>query len=151
MKSATLIFLFFLFIIACNDTSTTNKTIEPSKAQSEKPNTKNFISPKANVTVEEAFELIKKSALLIDVRNPSELNEIAYDVKSIKNIPLDELQNRISEVPKNVQVIVACRSGGRSSAAYSLLEKNGFENIANMLGGMNAWSEKSLPIIKGSK
>ena len=103
------------------------------------------------MTAEEAFELINNSAVLIDVRDPSEIKEMAYGVKSVKNIPLDELKGRLSEVPKNIQVIVACRSGGRSSQAFGILKNNGFENVANMLGGMNAWSEKSLPVIKGGK
>ena len=148
----TLLVYFFLFLLtACNGNNSTNKPSEPSQETTEKINKKNFISLKADITVEEALALLKNSALLIDVREPSEIKEIAYDVKNFKNIPLDELPTRLAEVPKDIQVIVACRSGGRSSAAYAILKKNGFENISNMVGGMDAWSEKALPVIKGGK
>ncbi len=59
---------------------------------------------------------------------------------------MGELETRIGEVPKDKQVIVVCRSGGRSSNAYELLKSKGFENISNMEGGMNAWHDKGFPV-----
>ena len=151
IKFTRMVYFFLFLLTACNGNNSTNKPAEPSKETTEKINKKNFISLKADITAEEALALLKSSALLIDVREPAEIKEIAYDVKNFKNIPLDELPTRLAEVPKDIQVILACRSGGRSGAAYDLLKKNGFENISNMVGGMNAWSEKTLPVIKGGK
>ncbi len=108
-------------------------------------NTKNnFISQKEIFTPKEASEILKGNALLIDVRNPEEVVELAYDAKSVINLPLDSLQNHFAEIPKDRQVIVACRSGKRSAKAFELLKENGFVNIANMEGGMIAWEEAGL-------
>lgn len=136
-----------LFLISCNNQVTTSQT-ETTKKDSV---VIDFVSQKADITVDEAFALSKRGALIIDVREPDELKEIAYDVKDIKNIPLGELETRLTEVPKDKQVIVVCKRGGRSSKAYELLKRKGFVNISNMEGGMDAWSEKSLPTITGGE
>ena len=135
-----------IFFVACNNSQTETANSEANKKDS---TSTNFKSPKADITADEALALSKEGALIIDVREPDELAEIAYDVKDIKNIPLGELESRLAEVPKDKQVIVVCKKGGRSSQAYELLKGKGFENIANMEGGMDAWSEKGLPTLAG--
>ena len=137
-----------VFFVSCNNSQTETSKADATKMDS---TSTNFKSPKADITVDEAFALSKQGALIIDVREPDELAEIAYNVKDIKNIPLGELESRLAEVPKDKQVIVVCKSGGRSSKAYELLKGKGFENISNMEGGMEAWSEKALPIIEGGE
>ncbi len=107
-----------------------------------------YVTPKPSYTPEEAHALSRQGALIVDVRDPDELAEMAYDVKDIKNIPVGELENHLSEIPKDRQVIVVCRSGGRSGRAFDLLKAKGFTNVANMDGGMNAWEEAGLPTLK---
>lgn len=119
-----------LFVMSCNTNSSQ----------------KDFKAEKENLSVQEASKLLSESALLIDVREPDEVVEQAYDVKEIKNIPLGELENHLTEIPKNKLVILACRAGGRSAKAFDLLKSRGFINIANMEGGMNAWEAAGLPI-----
>jgi len=104
-----------------------------------------FVSPKASISVAEAHEWSKKGALIVDVREPDELAEMAYDVNSVVNIPLGSLENQLTAIPTDKQVIVVCRSGGRSGRAYELLKSKGYTNVANMEGGMNAWSASGLP------
>jgi len=137
-----------IFLVACNNSQTENANSEANKKDS---TSTNFKSPKADITVDEALALSKEGALIIDVREPDELAELAYDVKDVKNIPLGELESRLAEVPKDKQVIVVCKKGGRSSQASELLKEKGFENIANMEGGMDAWSEKGLPTLVGGE
>jgi len=131
-----------LFLFACNGTQT-----ETSKAETTEQDSTLFKSPKENISIDEAFELSKAGALILDVREANELAELAYDVEQIKHIPLGDLESRLAEVPKDKQVIVVCRSGGRSSRANDLLKSKGFENTSNMEGGMNAWSEKGFPTL----
>ena len=137
-----------IFLVACNNSQTETANAEASKKDS---TSTNFKSAKADITVDEALALSKEGALIIDVREPDELAELAYDVKDVKNIPLGELESRLAEVPKDKQVIVVCKKGGRSSQAYELLKGKGFENVANMEGGMDAWSEKGLPTLAGGE
>lgn len=136
-----------LYLMGCNNgqTSAVNAGLSNTDTLSA-----NFKSPKADLTAEEAFTLSKQGALIIDVREPDELAEQAYGVKNIKNIPLGELEVRLSEVPKDKQVIVVCKRGGRSFQAFELLRNRGYENVANMEGGIDAWQEKGLPTIKGN-
>lgn len=146
MKKTILILsaIVSLTFYACTNNQAETQTVASNKTDS---TSANFKSPKADITVEEALALSKEGALIIDVREPDELAEIAYDVTNIKNIPLGELESRLAEVPKDKQVIVVCRKGGRSAQAYELLKGKGFDNIANMEGGMEVWSEKGLPTL----
>lgn len=109
---------------------------------------KSFVSPTTSLTVEEAYALTQKGVLLIDVREPDEVAEVAYRVKNYRNVPLSQLPNRLQDIPRDQQVILACRSGGRSRRAYDMLVAQGYQNLANMEGGMLAWEAHKLPIIR---
>lgn len=113
-------------------------------------NNSNFTSSKQTFTTKEVSDMLKDNIMLLDVRNANEIAEQAYDVKNIMTIPLDSIEAKLSSIPKDKQVVVVCQSGKRSGQAYELLKKNGFTNISNMEGGMNAWSEAGLPT-KGNK
>ena len=84
--------------------------------------------------------------MLLDVRTPEEYAEAHVD--GAKLIPLQELEQRLSEVPKDKRVYVYCRSGKRSVAASNILVKAGFTNIENVVGGINAWQESGYPVVK---
>lgn len=73
------------------------------------------------------------SAFLIDVRNPPELAVEA--VPGALNIPLPELRARLSELPRDREIVVICRSGQRAYYATRILLQNGFK-VRNLAGGM---------------
>jgi rhodanese-related sulfurtransferase len=73
---------------------------------------------------------------MIDVRETSEVKE--GKIPTTMNIPLGLLEFRIHELNKSKEYVLVCRSGGRSSQAYKLLQSYGF-NVINMVGGMEAW------------
>ena len=81
---------------------------------------------------------------LLDVREGFE-----YMVSNLDgaHIPLGDLQARIDEIEnhKNSEVVVMCRSGGRSGKAIDFLEQEGFSNIYNLKGGITAWSKEIDP------
>lgn len=139
-----------MFLLSCNNNTPDSQSASTEKNSAQTEAT-NFKSPKPSVTVDEAFELSKQGAVIVDVRQPEELTELAYDVKNIIHIPLGELESKLAEVPKDKQVIVACRSGKRSAQAYDILRENGFTNIANMESGIIEWQEKGLPTIAGGE
>jgi len=74
-------------------------------------------------------EAIKTGAFLVDVRTPAEFS--AGSVKGATNIPLDKVPSQLSKFKDKKNIVVFCRSGGRSSQAKSILEKNGFQNVIN--------------------
>ncbi len=90
---------------------------------------------------------VKNGAVLIDVREVDEVNELAYDVPEINNIPLSEFEDRFHEVPKDRDVVVVCRSGGRSLRAAGFLINHGYnrEKVVNMQYGMIRWAQKGFP------
>jgi len=79
---------------------------------------------------------------LIDVREPME-----YEGANIGGtlIPLGQLSARIDEIPAEGDVIVHCRSGGRSGRAVAMLMAAGRANVRNLAGGIHAWSDRIDP------
>ncbi len=109
--------------------------IQP-KAQEEAMNVQYEITPK------EVAGLLEQPnrPFILDVRNPYEA-EIATLPVTDKLIPVDELHGRISELDPNVEMIVYCRSGGRSARAVDMLRAAGFTKIKNMVGGTLRWAD----------
>ena len=101
------------------------------------------------ITVEELQQKMEfKEVFVIDVREPFEYNISNIDGKLI---PLNKLKSRLDEIEehKESEVVVMCRTGGRSAEATKFLESKGFENVKNLKGGINEWAKKidqSLPV-----
>ena len=93
-----------------------------------------------------AKSLIEEGALLVDVREPAEIAAQAYDVPEIITIPLGQLPARLAEIPRDRNLIIACKSGGRSMQATIFLMKHGYEQIANLQGGIMQWASLGLPV-----
>ena len=77
-------------------------------------------------------------AVLLDVREDSELTICKLD--NALHIPMGEIPERHSMLPKDKPVIVFCHHGGRSSNVQQFLVSIGFDNVINMKGGIHAWS-----------
>lgn len=99
-------------------------------------------------TVEELKKKMdqEEDFILLDVREPYE-----YQISNIdgKLIPQDDLPDRLDELDKSKEIVVMCRSGARSAKACNFLKKNGFNNVSNLKGGVNAWAreiDNSLPV-----
>ncbi|HQV51911.1 MAG: rhodanese-like domain-containing protein [Flavobacteriales bacterium] len=104
-----------------------------------------------DVSVIRAKLMLRNGSTMIDVREKEEVAEVAYDVENVINIPLSQLQARMSEVPKDKPLVIACQSGSRSEQASMILLENGYTDLVNMEGGMNAWQEKGLEVIADGK
>ncbi|WP_010096385.1 sulfurtransferase TusA family protein [Ornithinibacillus scapharcae] len=95
--------------------------------------------------VEKAFEqtvpleeIESREGLILDVR---EAAEYAFGhIKGAKSIPMGELESRLTELDKEQDVYVICRTGKRSDLAAQLLAKNGFTKVYNVLPGMSEWN-----------
>ena len=88
---------------------------------------------------------VKEGALLVDVRERDEVAALAYDVPNIINIPLTEFEERYNEVPKDKEVIMVCKGGGRSLRAAGFLVNHGYTNVVNMEKGIIRWVQKGFP------
>jgi len=94
----------------------------------------------------ETVSAIKDDAdvFLLDVREQYEYDEA--HIPGVTLIPMGEIPNRLSEIPTDQQVIVTCRSGNRSGQVTDFLREQGFTNVHNMAGGINAWSAAGFPV-----
>ena len=87
-----------------------------------------------------------KNIQKIDVRTENEYK--SGHIKGVENIALNTLENNLDKINKKEPVIIHCQSGARAAIAYSILVKNGFENILNYSGGINDWKEKNNELVK---
>ena len=88
---------------------------------------------------------IAEGAILVDVREKTEIDRLAFDAPSLIHIPLGELETRYDELPRDRDLVMVCHGGGRSlKAAYFLMFK-GFDKIANMEGGISRVGPQGLP------
>lgn len=90
-------------------------------------------------------EWVKNGALLVDVREQDEIEALSYDVPNIMHVPLSEFEDRYAEIPKDKDVVMVCRSGGRSLRAAGFLVNHGYDKVVNMQHGMIRWAEKGFP------
>ena len=84
------------------------------------------------VHVSEVRDLVENHACIIDVRTPGEF-EAGHLIGAV-NIPLGELRQRVSEIPKDRPVYLHCRTSQRSYNAIMALKGRGFENLFNISG-----------------
>ena len=82
--------------------------------------------------------------VVLDVRTPREWE--GRHIANSVNLPLNHLQERIAEVPRDRRVAVHCAGGYRSSIAASILHQHGITNVVEMAGGLAAWDAAKLPV-----
>lgn len=109
--------------------------------------TTNPVSLAREVSVQEAVTLRDSGAFVLDVRQPDEWAD--YHVPDSTLIPLDQLSNRLSEVPRDKPILVVCRSGNRSASGRDILLDAGFTSVTSMAGGLTEWRSSGLPVEEG--
>ena len=102
-----------------------------------------------NINATEAVVLMNRSKpLILDVRDAAEF--ATGHIQGAKNIPIAELAGRIKEIEKfkDKPVLVHCQKGMRAKGACSILKAQQFSQLNNLQGGLDAWVEAKLPLIK---
>jgi hydroxyacylglutathione hydrolase len=91
-------------------------------------------------TIAELDRLLDEdAAILIDIRNPGELE--SGTIPGAIHIPLAQLRARLDLVPTDRPIVVHCAGGWRSSVAASLMRAQGFAHVSDLAGGYNAWAD----------
>lgn len=80
---------------------------------------------------------IPPGAVLLDVREPVEWS--AGHIEGARHIPMNDLPQRLADVPADETVVVVCKSGGRSGQVTGYLNARGHQAV-NLAGGMLAWA-----------
>ena len=110
----------------------------------ETPQEKNVKNGIPQITVKELKHRLDagEDVQLIDVREPYE-----YQIAQIggKLIPQNDVPNRLNEIDRNREVVVHCKSGGRSQRIAEFLQQAGYPRVVNVAGGITAWSDEIDP------
>lgn len=87
--------------------------------------------------------------VVVDVREPWEVERasIKHPQFSQTHIPMATIPLRHQELDKSKNILVMCRTGGRSTQIANYLLQNGFANIYNLQGGITAWSREIDPSV----
>lgn len=97
--------------------------------------------------VRERLESKDARPLVVDVRELSEYE--AGHIGEALLVPLGTVKDALTDVPKDREIVLVCRSGRRSARAYEILAERGFTNLRNMQGGMLAWEKLGYPVVTG--
>lgn len=89
-----------------------------------------------------------KNAVVLDVREQGEFD--GGHISGAKNFPVASIEKRASDLKKYAKkpVLISCASGTRSRAAYAALRKLEFEDLHVLSGGLGAWRQANLPVVK---
>jgi rhodanese-related sulfurtransferase len=101
----------------------------------------------AEVTIQEAAAKRDAGAFILDVREQFEWD--SFHIPGSTHIPLGELDQRLSELPAEQEVVVVCRTGNRSQVGRDILLAAGWEQATSMSGGVVDWQAAGYPIVSG--
>ncbi|EME9800703.1 FAD-dependent oxidoreductase [Vibrio alginolyticus] len=93
----------------------------------------NIIKGDAAAIHYDEIDNLTENQILLDVRNPGELESVGY-LEGAINIPVDQLRHRMGELPKDKEIVIYCQVGLRGNVAYRQLVNNGYK-ARNLIGG----------------
>ncbi|CAM8664042.1 PspE Rhodanese-related sulfurtransferase [Oxalobacteraceae bacterium] len=103
---------------------------------------------KHSLSTLQAIQLLNKGKVsIVDVRKSDEFS--AGHLRDSKNIPIDNLDKRVSELDKTHPVLVVCQSGVRASRAAGEFRRAGFGEVYILDGGYTEWRSQGLPVAIG--
>jgi molybdopterin/thiamine biosynthesis adenylyltransferase/rhodanese-related sulfurtransferase len=133
----------------CGTHPTVTKLIDYEQFCGIRPETKEEQAVKNGIPQLSVKDLKKRmdageNLFILDVREPFE-----YQIANIggKLIPQGEVPQRLAEIDRNREIIVQCKSGGRSQRIAELLKESGYPKVANLSGGILAWSDQIDPSV----
>jgi rhodanese-related sulfurtransferase len=90
------------------------------------------------VDVATAAKLHREGALLLDVREPVEVAACA--IAGSRHLPMRQIPESLPDLPRDRLILVQCHHGGRSLRVTQFLRANGFTQVSNVAGGIDAWA-----------
>jgi rhodanese-related sulfurtransferase len=108
---------------------------------------KGFISHGVlNLAPSECYELSNNGAIIVDVREDYLNSFKMFEVANVMYMPFSGLKNTFRQMPENVPLILADSVGLKSREAVLFMSENGYQNAANMAGGIVDWERDGLPL-----
>ena len=94
--------------------------------------------PLQEIAPADAKARMEAGSILLDVREPFEISTAS--VKGSLNIPMNQIPNRLAEIPKDREILCMCHHGMRSAGVGGYLLEQGYPRVVNVSGGISAWS-----------
>ena len=148
----TILFLLISLIAlplssGCKITAGISEKVSDVSGEVQEENEDNIVAEIKPISPEEVYEIIKNDEdyLIVDVRTKEEYN--SGHLEGALLLPVQELEERLGELPMDKPIIVYCRSGNRSRTAAEILVNNGFKQIYDM-GGISDWTARGYPVIE---
>jgi rhodanese-related sulfurtransferase len=101
-------------------------------------------APSVEITPAQAHAKYQQGTFFLDVRSQDEWNQ--FHIAGSTLIPLDELPNRLNELPRDQDIVVVCLSGHRSQSGVTILQQAGFTRVSYLSGGLQAWTAAGYPV-----
>lgn len=101
-------------------------------------------APSVEITPAQAYAKFQQGAFFLDVRSREEWDQFHITGSSL--IPLDQLQDRLNELPADQEIVVVCLSGHRSQSGVTILQQAGFKQVSCLSGGLQAWNTAGYPV-----
>lgn len=99
-----------------------------------------------HIVPEEALHLLEKyEAVLIDVRETSEVSLESIPLDNVLYHPMSEIMNRLQFIATEQNIIVGCQGGVRSSRVAEFMCLHGYKHVANLDGGFKTWQALGFP------
>ena len=132
--------LVAVMLVGCS-TNQTTPTVVPTSAAA--------IAAPYPAEISAAQVLAKRAAgaFILDVREPSEWNQVHIPGSML--IPLGQLQQHVTELPRDKEIVVVCHSGARSKAGRDIVKNADFTQVTYMTGGLIAWQAAGYPTVSG--
>ncbi len=107
--------------------------------------TRPHTSQPVEVAPPQAFAMFQHGALILDVRSQAEWDQ--FHIEGSLLIPLEQVQARLSELPRDVDILVVCLSGHRSASGVTMLRQAGYTRAVSLTGGLQAWQAAGYPMV----
>ena len=132
-KLLAISFCAMLLATACESSEEQKAQVAVKKVEAVQPAAvvEQKVATITTIDWQKALDMHKAGAVLIDVRTPAEVAKGMAAATAI-NIPLQEMPQRLSEFPKDKDLLIYCRSGKRSMAASKFLVEHGYPRVFNV-------------------
>ena len=124
----------------CGDAPTIHSVHNPETMAATSCSLPDPALPSINVDQLAARLAAGETPFILDVRQPEE--EAEGTIPGARLVPLATLPERLDELPRDREILVHCKAGGRSSRAVAFLHQAGFPQAVNVAGGINAWNAR---------
>ena len=103
--------------------------------------------PAATVNLDTLQAALKnRSAVVFDIREPAE--HATGVAAGARLLPMSQIDQRLAEIPKDQPVLLVCNTQNRSTRVADALRQRGWSNVRAVQGGMSAWAQRGLPMVK---